>query len=705
MPARWHIPAAGAAALLLCIGAFAAIGQSADALASLSAALYTTIRSGGPALAYLLAGAGYGRLFARAIGASPHAAALQTALGLGFLLTLSHALGIFGLLSGPAAVPVGLGSIVIGLALLGHQLLRRGPAVAAVSPAWLLAIPAIALLIVAACQPPGWLWDSEAGGYDSLSYHLQLPQEWLARGRIAPLDHNFFSYLPSYIEASYLHIAALMGLPSTPSAASPATGLLAGDGYGAIACQFLGVGIALVTAWFLAALARAACGYAGVDSPATSTLAAITSLCTPWVIVTGSLAYNDLAAVAFLAAAALAAVDRSLAPLARGVLVGILTAAACNAKPTALIFGAPGLALALAATSGARRSLLPLAGAAAAGAVWLLPWLIRNWAASGNPVFPQAASVFGSGHWSAEQVTRFTDAVTFHGSLVDRLKLLVVIDPSDPSGPRHRGMLHPQWFALFPAVIAAGALALLRPATHRAAALCVAVLGLQLLAWLFFTHLQSRFLLPLIIPATALVALAAATLTRPRHVGPSVLALAAIVQLSASIWTFATQRGGIPNQLLLSGPSIRSGEAFRAELAATDPLQARQFLSDLPPEPFINLALPPGGSVYLLGDATPFYYSYPVIYNTTWDAWPLAEAIRAAPNDPAAWTRALHGRGIRFVLANYAEIDRLTRSGWIDPRITPQAVDSWLRTAGRPIRQWPTSVLVELLPSAPEPIR
>jgi hypothetical protein len=602
-------------------------------------------------------------------------------------------------------MPIGLGSVVVGLALLGHQLIRRGPAVAAVSPAWLLSIPALALLIVAACQPPGWLWDSEAGGYDALSYHLQLPQEWLARGRIVPLDHNFFSYLPSYVEASYLHLTALMGLPSTASAAAPAIGLLAGDGYGAIACQFLGVGIALLTAWFLAALARAACGYAGVESPATNALAAIISLCTPWVIVTGSLAYNDLAAVMFLAAAALVVIDRSLTPFVRGVLVGILTAAACNAKPTALIFGAPGLALALAATTGLRRSLLPLAGAAAAGAIWILPWLIRNWAACGNPVFPQAASVFGSGHWTAEQVARFTDAVTFHGSLADRLKLLVLIDPSDPSGPRHRGMLHPQWFALFPAVIAAAGWALLRPATHRAAALCVAVLGLQLLAWLSFTHLQSRFLLPMLVPGATLLALAASTLTRPRHIGPAILAVAAIAQLSASIWTFTTQRGGMPNQLLLSGPGIRSGEAFRAELVLTDPAEARRFLSDLPPEPFINLALPPGGSIYLLGDATPFYYSYPVVYNTTWDAWPLAETMRATPNDPAAWTRALHGQGIRYVLVNFAEIDRLTRSGWIDPLITRQAVESWLRTAGRPIRRWPTSDLVELLPSAPEPPR
>ena len=48
----------------------------------------------------------------------------------------------------------------------------------------LLALPGLALLLTAACSPPGWLWGGsgadpvgEARGYDALEYHLQLPQE------------------------------------------------------------------------------------------------------------------------------------------------------------------------------------------------------------------------------------------------------------------------------------------------------------------------------------------------------------------------------------------------------------------------------------------------------------------------------------------------------------------------------------------------
>ena len=56
------------------------------------------------------------------------------------------------------------------------------------------AAPAVAVLLVAACSAPGWLWASEFGGYDALSYHLQLPKEWLHLKKITTLDHNVYSH-------------------------------------------------------------------------------------------------------------------------------------------------------------------------------------------------------------------------------------------------------------------------------------------------------------------------------------------------------------------------------------------------------------------------------------------------------------------------------------------------------------------------------
>jgi len=118
------------------------------------------------------------------------------------------------LFSGFLATPVAAGSILLGVALLARQLLaHRAHTHEAFPIGWLLGIPALALaMLVAACQPPGWLWDSEAGGYDALSYHLQLPQEWRANHALWPNTHNVFSFLPSYVEAAFLHLAALSGL-------------------------------------------------------------------------------------------------------------------------------------------------------------------------------------------------------------------------------------------------------------------------------------------------------------------------------------------------------------------------------------------------------------------------------------------------------------------------------------------------------------
>jgi len=77
-------------------------------------------------------------------------------------------------------------------------------------------------------------------------------------------------------------------------------------------------------------------------------------------------------------------------------------------------------------------------------------------------------------------------------------------------GTRHRGLLHPQWLAFFGITLLAAIVAMARASTHRTAAILAGGLLAQLLAWLFLTHIQSRFLLPLAAPACALVALATA---------------------------------------------------------------------------------------------------------------------------------------------------------------------------------------------------
>ena len=43
--------------------------------------------------------------------------------------------------------------------------------------------------------------------------------------------------------------------------------------------------------------------------------------------------------------------------------------------------------------------MLEIGAGILAGIATIAPWLIRNWAACGNPVFPFASRLFGTGHW------------------------------------------------------------------------------------------------------------------------------------------------------------------------------------------------------------------------------------------------------------------------------------------------------------------
>src|SRR5690606_22148703 len=71
--------------------------------------------------------------------------------------------------------------------------------------------PGLGLLLVAACCPPGSIWRTEAFGYDVMSYHLQVPREWLAAGGMVELEHNVYSYFPGLFEAGFLHLSAMHG--------------------------------------------------------------------------------------------------------------------------------------------------------------------------------------------------------------------------------------------------------------------------------------------------------------------------------------------------------------------------------------------------------------------------------------------------------------------------------------------------------------
>lgn len=668
------------------------------------------------ALVWFAAAIGLGKPLARLLlGRDADASTLvwaQLALGPGLMLWLNHLLGWAGLMSGPTGRIAAIGLLVIGLPLLGAQLfafVRRRGRLPEVPGTAVLGSVGVAILLCAAASTPGWLWRSEAGGFDALSYHLPLVQEWAqAGGRLAPLPHNVYSFLPSYVEASFLHIAALTG-----------GSLTAGEGYGAIACQFVHAMFAILAAVLVGRAATLAARRYVPDATdlATSTaggIAAAIVIATPWSVVTGSLAYNEMAMLAMLAGAlVIALAPAEVSAPRRAMACAILLGVACGCKPTALFFGGPIVGLLLLVSTPPRSWLVMLGVGLVGGTVAFAPPLVRNWTAAGNPVFPAGVAVFGQQRaidwgWSPEQVKKFKAGHARQGSIGEQVARLFSIEPTRGTvDGEPRGMMHSQWAIFWPVGLIAMIALLPRSQTRPLALALLGGTAAGCAFWVLGTHGQSRFLLPLMPAGVLAIGVGFASLSLSAAPLARVIALlAAVVPLiqSASLLKGWLLEGyARPNAALVFGVSGRTGHSIASRRSEMTPSEFRDRLDAASPEVFCNLTLGPGERVLLLGDATPLYFTCATVYHSVWDRSPLGLAIERAPGDPAQWTPLLRetldtrsaagggpavGTQTRYVLVNFGELSRYWSTYGYDSQVTPQRLLMWLGTLGEPVREW-----------------
>lgn len=668
-----------------------------------------------PAAVYLVSAVGVGALLRPRLGVAPgrRDRAIEVAVGLAAMLTISHVLGQLGLLRGTAGMVVTLAIATVGVARVavdGVRWWRGRSSRARVVP--LASIPTLAMIacgvplgvmVFAVANPPGSLWASEFGGYDALSYHLQLPQEWLARGRLVPVEHNVYSFLPGYMEGAFLHIAAMTNAPGESVFPHGPLGLLADDGWRVIACQALHAGVLLMATWLCGVLGSRVARLRGASDERAHVAgwcAALLVLFTPWSIVVGTLAYNEMALVSLFAGAMAVAVGREMTPTRKGVISGLLIGAACGAKPTALLFAGVPTGLVLLGLMPVRswwRAALP---GAVAGLVMLLPWMVRNWMACGNPVFPFAlTNHLGSAHWTMDQVANFLRHHVSQEPMLDRVKLLVLPDANDPMAgmgrPVFRGLSHPQWGALFAIGLASitHTLFWLRGRGRLVAALLSAGVLVQIVLWLTTTHVQSRFVMPMLVPCVALIALSWDTPGEEegragglRRVSRTIMNVGVVVAVVAQggflYWTMRQQLGGTPTALMPLTPADFTSDAWHRE---TDP-STKERLVESSAARGIAALVPPGERVLLLGEGAPFYYPSDATYNVVWDAWPFADG------------RLTDGKA-RFVLVDMGSIARYERSGYLPKGVSGRAVQEWMVRETRGIRQWEDEgkVLVEVV--------
>ncbi len=537
--------------------------------------------------------------------------------------------------------------------------------------AWTIA-PAVAVLLLAAASAPGWLWSTEFGGYDALSYHLQLPREWLALGSVQTLPHNIYSTFPSFMECAYLHVMAMRGSAQD----------------GALDAQVLHALFALAAAMMVANLAQVAYermnARAGARElppslrSAVGWCAAALLLGLPWIIVTGSLAYDEMPVVMLLAAA-LWLLVRSADGLTRGVCVAlaILCAGAMGCKLTAALFvTAPVGVLTLIAfardlrmrRATIRGTILTAALMLCAGFLLLSPWWVRGALANGSPFFP----ILGDGGLTAIQAKTFHNA---HGPLAVDQWWSALRDQYLCAGltAAHTSLdpWRPFWSILPWLGGCAGLILLCRRHARATAVMMIIVVAVQLFMWLYFTHSKGRFLIPTAVPLVVLCSLVMVHLYRAGMFGRIALSLLLFGWCLQPLWAYATD-----------GPLIEA-QSSPATGIGLEPLFMGESGGDALPA--VLRGLPADARVISLGGSAVFWWQMIPGYSTVWNENPVGKALASSGGDPEAAITALRQAGWTHLVVDETMLNVWSRAGWLDPAINPAAVSA-LTTRLKPLR-------------------
>ncbi len=415
------------------------------------------------------------------------------ALGLG---VVSYTILALGLLKLAKTVPLTIGVFVVGLplAILGYRSLPRREktkesSAGALGIAVALVMGLCALVtLVGALNPPGEL------EWDSLSYHLAAPKRYLQEGRIYYIPDDHHSNFPFTLNMLYLWMLSL------------------GSVSGAKLCHWL-CGVLLTLAVYT-------CGTRHF-SKAVGQVAAVMVATTPILLWESTTAYIDLALALFSFLSFYAVlnalpplVPRDPLPITGGgresnswlLVSAALMGLALGTKSTALAFWAMGALGLLIARVPLKQVALWAGVALAVG----LPWYLKTFLYTGDPVYPFGWKLFHGHYWNDAAALGYAKDQAAFGLGKDPLHLLLApwnVTMEAGLISQERTYIFTEYvgrgFGLSPVFLALGmALPLLVRRWDRAAVACL-LWGLGISATWFFMMQQTRYLVPAL-PAFAL---------------------------------------------------------------------------------------------------------------------------------------------------------------------------------------------------------
>ncbi|GDY04212.1 hypothetical protein LBMAG50_03530 [Phycisphaerae bacterium] len=599
----------------------------------------------------------------KVFGRGVNAYALASAFGIAIQLVADQwlgSLGLLGLLGGLIAVGILIPGWIFALRFIfGARELQ--PQEIANNFWWWPALPAVAALLISASVSPGIMWSTEFGGYDALEYHLQAPKEWLAVGAIRPLEFLAYSGMPNFVEGGFLHLM---------SASSDARD-------GVVACQLLHASMLLVAAFVLADTAVLLARRLKINEHVARVGALCAMLATPWTIVVGSLAYSESGILLAFAAILNVVARESVSRLWGGLMLGVLVAVVVGSKASSIILVVPAV-LAWWAL-GNDRDLMnwkSIAWSALALTIGLAPWLARNWYYTGAPFFPLASNLLGLGWWSAEQSMRWNQAHASDASVMQRAhalwtQLFIFGAGENPT----RGEPWKWFWGPLPWIAACSVVVLtFRRATRSMSLALTLSVAIIVLGWMFATHLQSRFLIPLVIPFALMCGLASALVfegaaAEPKNSAthqaaplPLLLILAAWACLPA--WNFVTDTPGSV-YFIGQNPFFQGDDDWR-DLRSSDASLRQDASKNLTAELVIN-HLHPEWRVLSVGWSTPLWIKSgaSLAWSSVWDTNPIEACHGMTVNE----TIALLSKNYDAIILDVPMLERWRYSGWLSPKI------------------------------------
>ena len=489
----------------------------------------------------------------------------------------------------------------------------------------LFIVPIVIYLLLGSVSPPT--------DFDVLEYHLQGPKEWFQTGQITFLRHNVYTSFPFLTEMLSL------------------TGMVFAEDWwhGALVGQIVLASFQILSALSVFSIARR---WISIE---VAWLATLIYLTTPWTLRISLIAYAEGGLTFYLIASVMMSLLIREIPqrvFGASVLCGVFAGCAMATKYTGLISVILPTAVLIAArlwrprdellSSDVNRriSLLRVAAAFSLGAaIMILPWLLKNLAETGNPVYPLAYGVFGGNEWTPDMNARWKPAHA--ASEHDLLRI-----------PEHilGAAVYNKWTSGLLFALSIPAVLLWRRNKILPVVFCLLFWGFA--TWWGFTHRIDRFWIPLI----PLLSLAAGTAWL---ISGSKVWKAFLLTVIFAVTVFNVRFCGTA----LVG--------FHVGLTDLDVARQTTIRSDIR---FLNDTLPKDAKVLMVGEAEVFDAAFSLVYNTVFDDC-LFEEWTTLPEDngrpvkdrrmlpPKAIRDTLAAHGITHVVVNWGEILRYRMPG------------------------------------------